>query len=246
MLTSVFSTSSRSSPNVFGTVQEDNESVVKPLRQRALREAVFETLLHAIVCGEIKAGDWLSHQKLAERFEVSATPVREALQVLASFGIVENQHNRGTVVRPFGNTQIEELYYVRALLEAEATRLACNRLDPVHLQEIKSKTSELLAHESSNWITEVPKVDKKLHDIIAEACGNQRLKEEIFRYHVFIFIPKEVHPSSHRLILAEHIQIIDELLKQQPEKAATAILNHIRNGAKMCNSLLFHASAENA
>lgn len=246
MLTSALSTHPIATPAAFASSPDSNGSVVKPLRQRALREAVFETLLHAIVCGEIKAGDWLNHQKLAESFEVSATPVREALQVLASFGIVENQHNRGTVVRPFGTTQLEELYYVRALLEAEATRLACHKLDPLRLQEIKSKTSELLSRESSEWITEVPKIDKKLHELIAEACGNQRLKEEIYRYHVFIFIPKTVHLPSHRLVLVEHIQIIDELLEQQPEKAAEAILHHIRNGAKMCNSLLFQTPTVNA
>src|SRR3954470_104228 len=108
MSASVFSTNLPMVPSGFIASPGNSASVVRPVRQRALREAVFETLLHAIVCGEIKAGDWLSHQKLAERFEVSATPVREAIQVLASFGIVENQHNRGTVVRPFGSLQIEE------------------------------------------------------------------------------------------------------------------------------------------
>jgi DNA-binding GntR family transcriptional regulator len=214
-------------------------SVVRPLRQRALREHVFETLLQAIVCGEIKAGDWLNHQRLAERFEVSATPVREALQELASFGIVDNQHNRGTVVRPFGPVQLEEIYFIRALLEAEATRLACHRLDPVHLNEIRSKTANMLEHESPIWFNEVPKIDKELHELIAETSGKQRLKEEIFRYHVFIFIPRTVKLEAHRSVLVEHLAIIDELLSGRAEKAAQAMLDHIANGGKACSSLLF-------
>ncbi len=220
------------------------ESVLKPVRQRALREAVFETLLNGIVSGEMKAGDWLNHQKLAERFEVSATPVREALQELASFGIVENQHNRGTVVRPFGPKQIEELYSVRALLEAEATRLACTRLNPAQLQEIGARTSELLSSESSAWVTEVPKIDQRLHGLIAEACGNQRLKEEIHRYHVFIFIPKTLHLPAYKSVLVDHMQIIDELVSQHSDNAAKAMLKHLQNSAKACDALLFPTSQE--
>ena len=216
-----------------------DRSFVQPLRPRALREMVFEILLQAIVRGEIKEGDWLNHQQLATRFDVSPTPVREALQQLALFGIVENQHNRGTVVRPFGPTQIEEIYYVRALLEAEATRLACKRIESSRLREIKSKTVELQSNESPEWITEVPKIDKKLHDLIAEACANQRLKEEIFRYHVFMFTPRTLRLEPHAMVLAEHLVIIEALLDNQPEKAAQAMMKHLHNGANACKELLF-------
>lgn len=223
-------------------VPTDRPSPFKPLRPRALREMVFEVLLEAIVVGDMKAGDWLNHQELAKRFEVSPTPVREALQQLALFGIVENHHNRGTVIRPFGPTQLEEIYLVRALLEAEATRLACHQLSRACLQEIKTRTSELLEHESLHWVTEAPKIDKRLHDFIAENCGNQRLKEEIYRYHVFIFIPKTVPASAQRLLLTEHMGILDALLDQQVDKATELVSQHVRNSASVCSSLLFPSS----
>ncbi len=226
-------------PSVLSHSSRVHKPVVKPLRPKALREIVFETLLYAIVHGEIKSGDWLNHQQLAERFQVSATPVREALQHLASFGIVENQHNRGTVVRPFGPKQVEDIYHVRALLEIEATRLAFGKIDLFSLDEMKSRTSELLSNESPDWITEVPIVDKGLHELIAGACGNPRLKEEIYRYHVFIFIPRTFQLEPYRQVLAEHLLIIDGLLSQKPAQAAQAMLDHIHNGAKTCNSLLF-------
>jgi DNA-binding GntR family transcriptional regulator len=219
-------------------------SFVQPLRPRALREMVFEILLQAIVRGEIKEGDWLNHQQLATRFDVSPTPVREALQQLALFGIVENQHNRGTVVRPFGPTQIEEIYYVRALLEADATRLACKKLDSTRLAEIKSETARLSTNESPEWITEVPKVDKQLHQFIAETCGNNRLKEEIFRYHVFIVIPRTLQLQPHATVLAEHLKIMDALINRQADEAAQAMLDHIRGGAKACNELLFRSGIQ--
>ncbi len=233
-------------PAPFVVAATKIDSSFQPLRPRALREMVFEILLQAIVSGEMKTGDWLNHQQLAKRFDVSSTPVREALQQLALFGIVENQHNRGTVIRPFGPTQIEEIYYVRALLEAAATRLACAQIDPAQLNVIKTKTAELLAHETANWAIEVPKIDKDLHDLIGRSCGKQRLQEEIHRYHVFIFVPKPFHLDAHRIVLAEHLEIIEHLEKHQPEKAAQAMLDHIHHGAKMCQGLLFGDRRENA
>lgn len=229
-----------SSPIASDLAAPTNGSSLRPVRQRALREVVFETLLHAIVKGELKSGEWLNHQRLASQFAVSATPVREALQELVSFGIVENQHNRGTLVRPFGPRQLEEIYSVRALLEAEATRLACPHLDGIQLRKLRTQTCDLLKNDSA-WPTEVPKVDKALHAMIINACGNQRLKEEISRYHVFIEIPRTPQHEAHALVLEEHLEIIDSLIQRNPESAAHAMRQHIESAARSCNSLLFPA-----
>jgi DNA-binding GntR family transcriptional regulator len=203
-----------------------------------LREIVFETLLHAIVKGELKSGEWLNHQRLASQFGVSATPIREALQELVSFGIVENQHNRGTLVRPFGPRQLEEIYSVRALLESEATRLACPVLDQTALRDLRLQTCNLRQNEVA-WPTEVPKVDKALHAMVINACGNRRLKEEISRYHVFIDIPRTPQQPAHALVLTEHLEILDNLIEGSPERAAQAMRQHIESAARSCNSLLF-------
>src|SRR5262249_7392194 len=118
-----------------------------PVRQRALRESVFEVLLTAIVRGQMKPGIWSNHKLLAEQLNVSVTPLREALQELAACGIIENHYNRGTIVRPFGPPQIFEIFQVRAILEAEATRLACDRIDSATLAELQSQASELISKE---------------------------------------------------------------------------------------------------
>lgn len=238
-------------PKPRSSADEDAQADVmsiRPVRQRALRESVFETLLLAIVRGEMKSGAWFNHQRLAEHLQVSVTPLREALQELASCGIIESQYNRGTMVRPFGPVQLSEIFHVRALLEAEATRLACTRMDAAALAEIKSQTSDLMTETSSPyWPTEVISNDDKFHTLIASFCGNQRLKEEIFRYRSLLTCIRRAVADHHYpfdVALPEHLAVIEALLRQKPEEAASAMTAHILNSAKICSEVLFPEAKE--
>jgi DNA-binding GntR family transcriptional regulator len=213
-----------------------------PVRQRALRESVFEVLLLAIVRGEMKPGNWSNHKALAEQLQVSVTPLREALQELAACGIIENQYNRGTIIRPFGPTQLFEIFHVRALLEAEATRLACSQIDHGALKELQSQTTDLMSRESSDWTSLVVNHDDNFHSLIASSCGNQRLQEEIFRYRSLLTSIRRAVADHHYpfdLALPEHLVVIEALLRNQPDEAAKAMNHHILSSAKICSDLLF-------
>jgi DNA-binding GntR family transcriptional regulator len=235
-------------------VATDNSPELKslalnPVRQRALREHIFEELLLAIVRGELKPGIWPNHQQLAKDLRVSVTPLREALQELAAHGIVENPYNRGTIVQPFGTTQLLELFHVRALLESEAARLACPRIDHAALAKLQSQISRLTRKESANWNTEVIAEDENLHSLIAASCGNQRLKNEIFRYRSLLACIRRAVAGHHfpfTLALTEHLAIIEALLRQQPDEAAKAMTDHILSSAKICSGVLFPEANSNA
>ncbi len=213
-----------------------------PVRQRALRESVFEILLLAIVRGEMKPGNWSNHKLLAEQLHVSVTPLREALQDLAACGIIENHYNRGTIVRPFGPAQLTEIFHVRALLEAEATRLACSQMDPEALIELQAQTAGLMSKETPEWASQVITSDDNLHTLIASSCGNQRLREEIFRYRSLLTSIRRAVADHHfpfDLALPEHLEIIEALLARESDEAAKAMTRHILSSAKICSDLLF-------
>ena len=214
----------------------------RPVRQRALRESVFEVLLSAIVRGEMAPNVCLNHKQLAEQLQVSATPLREALQELTACGIAENQHNRGTIVRPFGPVQLSEIFHVRAVLETEATRLACPRIDHATLTELQSQTTRLMSKKDSNWAAQVMASDDSIHTLIASSCGNQRLKEEILRYRSLLKCIRRAvadHQYPFTMALPEHLVVIKAILRKKPEEAAKAMTQHILNAAKICSDLLF-------
>lgn len=216
--------------------------ILGPVRKRALRESVFEALLLAIVRGEMKPGFWSNHKALADQMQVSVTPLREALQDLAVCGIIENQYNRGTIIRPFGPTQLLEIFHVRSLLEAEATRLACPQIDRDALTKLQQQTRALISKQSPTWDSEVIAEDESLHALIAVSCGNQRLKEEISRYRSLLACIRRAVADHHypfQVALPEHLAIIESLLRGQPEAAAKAMTDHILSSAKVCSEVLF-------
>jgi DNA-binding GntR family transcriptional regulator len=84
----------------------------------------------AIVSGELAPGSVLRQEQLSERFDVSRTPVREALRRLAALGLVSFEPNRGVRVRSISPSELREAFLVRAELEALATEVATPRMTP--------------------------------------------------------------------------------------------------------------------
>src|SRR5688572_28158158 len=101
------------------------------------RGRVVSHILHSIFTGKFKGGDRLVEEELASIIGVSRTPVRESFCELATIGVIELKPNAGALVRPFGPTQIREMYHIRRLLESEAARLAADRIDHPALHDIR-------------------------------------------------------------------------------------------------------------
>ena len=100
------------------------------------RQAIVESLLADVFGGRLRAGQHLVTQELAERFGVSHTPIREALIALAGIGIIDLLPNRGAVVRQVTAKDVREVCQVRRVLECEAARRACGRIDLAELNAL--------------------------------------------------------------------------------------------------------------
>src|SRR6185295_2964356 len=90
----------------------------------------------AIVSGELEPGTVLRQEQLSEQFEVSRTPIREALRRLAALGLVSFVPNRGVRVRTIQADELYEAFLVRAELESLATELAASRMTDESLEEL--------------------------------------------------------------------------------------------------------------
>src|SRR6266705_3268452 len=112
----------------------DRGSVVN-LNRTVLRDQVKEILLKRILDGEYKPGDRLVEMHIAQEFEISQAPVREALRELEALGFVESEPYRGTHVRAVTKSELTEIYPVRAALEEVAARAAALRLENVEALE---------------------------------------------------------------------------------------------------------------
>ena len=93
-------------------------SLFQPMMEsRPIREIAYEVLKHAIITGEIPAGERIVETDYAERLHISRTPLREALRKLERDGLVEYVLRRGVVVRAFTIADVEEIYTIRNALE---------------------------------------------------------------------------------------------------------------------------------
>jgi DNA-binding GntR family transcriptional regulator len=208
------------------------------------RQTIVESILSDVFQGRLRAGGHLVTRELAERFGVSHTPIREALIALAGIGIVDLLPNRGAVIRRVTAHEAREIYQVRRALECEAVRLACGRID---LRELHSLADELRVLTAARHLTgrrfieRARVLDSRLHDMIAESCGNRFLGKEIGRlktlfraFRDLAWEYDEARNDYHRLAeeTHEHLAIVDALLAGQPREAALAMARHLRSGAR--------------
>ncbi|MCB1234298.1 MAG: GntR family transcriptional regulator [Verrucomicrobiae bacterium] len=192
------------------------------------RQIPAQGILRAIFNGEFRSGDPLREVALAERFKVSRTPIRESLRELEGLGVVEHRVNCGAVVMPFGARQVREIYEVRRLLETEAARKAAGRVPPAELNRLKLAFESLLASgdEDVNW-----RLDRDLHQAIADHCGNDRLAREIGRYANLIQAVREAVGALmpvQEITVRQHLEILEALLARDPAAAAAAMGRHLQ------------------
>jgi DNA-binding GntR family transcriptional regulator len=219
----------------------------EPVARGSLRQQVTARLLSAVFLGRFAPGQRLIVQKLASAYDVSPTPVRESLVELAALGIVELLPNRGAVVLPFGPEQVREISQVRRVLEVEATRCACGRIDEAELAALCDGLERLASRKPDEARDrDARELDNRLHGLIAESCGSARLTAEIHRYLTLFRTLRDV--GHHRDAatnysrsddVPEHLDILRRLGAADADGAAAAMDTHIRCATTAVLEVLF-------
>lgn len=206
-----------------------------PVFNLSLGELVYQRLVNALVAGQFKGGEELNEVTLAAHFQVSRTPIREALRRLAAEGFVVNQRNKQAIVVEMSRTDVMETYQVRQILEASAAGLAAVNLDAARLRELRRLATLAAPPANGQWGTEERQFDEALHQTIAESCGNARLHREIVRYGNLVrFVRSRVARSPKRLAQghAEHLRILKALEARDARRAETEMADHIASALR--------------
>jgi DNA-binding GntR family transcriptional regulator len=208
------------------------------------RQAIVESLLADVFHGRLRAGQRLVTQQLAERFGVSHTPIREALIALAGLGLLDLLPNRGAVVRAVGTRDVREIAQVRRVLECQATRSACGRIELAELRALADDLRGLIERPAAgiaDFIERARQVDTRLHDTIALSCGNNFLAQELGRLKTLFrafrdvsYVRHEARNDRDRLAeeAREHLAIVEALLAGDARIASRAMARHILSGAR--------------
>lgn len=219
--------------------QITTHTTVPPARAHSLAERAYLEIRNQILKGELPVGVALSRRKLAEELKISVPPVTEALLHLERDGLVESKPRVGTRVRIPTRQDVEDRSLLREALETQAARLFTERAtaaEKKELQQMGRRVDQLYAagEKSSGdreFLFSVNTYHMKLHLRIAECARCPALRDAIEKEQVLIFNWLFDTAAERRKLGSDyHACLTDVLATSSPEKASTAMRNHIRYG----------------
>ncbi|MDR1994129.1 GntR family transcriptional regulator [Azonexus sp.] len=141
----------------------------------ALYQEVAERLRQRIFAHELTPGTWIDEQKLAEQYGISRTPLREALKVLASEGLVELKPRRGCYVTEISRQDLDDIFPLMAMLEARCAVEAVHRAKPADILDLEGIHERLEAAARDSRIDAFFEANQAFHRKIQELSGNRWL-----------------------------------------------------------------------
>ncbi len=141
----------------------------------ALYQEVAERLRQRIFAHELTPGTWIDEQKLAEQYGISRTPLREALKVLASEGLVELKPRRGCYVTEISRQDLDDIFPLMAMLEARCAVEAVRHARPVDVRDLEGIHERLEAAARDGRIDAFFEANQEFHRRIQELSGNRWL-----------------------------------------------------------------------
>jgi DNA-binding GntR family transcriptional regulator len=195
-------------------------------------QAIYLALRERILSNDIAPGTRLVMRDVANHYESSDIPVREALRMLERDGLVETAPYRGATVTTLTAKEVEETYFIRSHLESIATGLAAERITDAELARLDELMIELQAAVDAHDGPAFSELNLQFHHTIVASCGNDMLREltmDIWQRHsgfqrVFRMVPGRLATSQ-----GEHEGIMAALRDHDAERASRLALLHKRS-----------------
>ncbi len=146
-----------------------------PPLSRSASAAASEVIREAIIDGRLAPGQRLKEEELARELGMSRTPVREALLLLQSEGLVESIPRRGATVRSYAADDLDDMYQLRAVLEGYAARRAATRISRDDIARLEESCARFDRLRAEDGLRDLVKENLLFHNVILDAAGSDRL-----------------------------------------------------------------------
>lgn len=201
--------------------------------QRTLSDYVADQLRQAILSDKIKPGQRLVEQDLAESMQTSRGPVRDALKILETEGLVDRQSHRGAFVAELTSEDVREIYTLRAALENLAIRYAISNASDAQIDELGKIVQEMerMAQRDYNQI-EATDLDMEFHHTLLKITGHKRLLNAWVAMSAQIRLVLLKHrlwnPKDHReRSVSWHARIVEALRRRDLDQATKELHMHM-------------------
>jgi len=209
------------------------------LTPKALYEEVAELLRQRIFSNELAPGSWIDELRLAEAYGISRTPLREALKVLATEGLVTMKVRRGAYVTEVSDKDQSDVYHLLSLLESDATGVVAQQASDTELAELVQIHQEL--HAAKDNTERFFEVNERFHMRLLEMANNR------WRTQLVLDLRKVMKLNRHNSLfksgriaesLQEHQDIMDALLAHDAALSQQRMQTHFKNGLQAASSPL--------
>lgn len=204
------------------------------LKQRALYEEVAELLRQRIFSRELPPGNWIDELKLAEEYGISRTPLREALKVLATEGLVTMKVRRGAYVTEVNEKDLRDVFHLMAVLEADAASAVAQTATDQQIQELEALHQQLekAAKDRKDHIRFFT-INEAFHIRLLQIADNKWREQMVADLRKVMKLNRAQSLLKTGRIeesLAEHAAIMVALKKRDANAAQAAMRVHIDSG----------------
>lgn len=203
-----------------------------------LKERAYQELRRLIINGELKQGEFLTERSLAEKLEMSRTPIRSAVERLESEGLVSYTPNKGIFISEMSLNKVVDFFDFRMAIESYVVRkLAIQSLseeDRSWFEENLGQQQDCLKRNDYSLFTEL---DSEFHRKLARVYGNseviqvmERLQDKLFQIALKVLRKdnSRIHASYN-----DHVHIYGCILKGDPDEASKEIIQHLEFGKRI-------------
>ena len=151
-----------------------------------LSAGLYTELQKDILSGALPDGSKLTEQAVCKRYNVSRTPVREALRQLEADGLIENIPNRGAYVTGLSKRDISDLFDLRALFEVQAVEWAIKRMESADIDRLSESLEFMEFYTLKDDVDKVLSFNSQFHSIIYAGTGNRKLRRSLEVYQTYL------------------------------------------------------------
>lgn len=200
------------------------------------RSGAYESFLKCLMKGEFRPGRLVTQREICDATGATITAVREALKRLEGEGIVELIAKKGVILHEITADEVREIYQLRKLIEVPAVRAYAQDHDPAEVEALRRRTREIMeapmetAEQRQALVQRRTQLDWDLHQTFLGALRSS-LIDDIFRNletrQMLVRLQLPPRYLSHGEAFAEHLDILDAIGAQAPEKAVELMANHL-------------------
>jgi DNA-binding GntR family transcriptional regulator len=222
------------------------QSISEPpgaLEHLRLRDAVAARLRDMIVSGELEPGERLYEGKIAQEFEISRNPVREAMLWLEARGLVHVIPRRGTYVARVDMEELRQIEEVRGVVEALAAERAAQLRTAEHIEQLQDCIARGIAHKRAGDNLAAAQAHREFHETVGRTAGNDVLDGVLRSLRQQAELTFLVLQDERRTTWEDHQAILDAIAAGDSALAARLTREHIAGGIRLMESRLLVKAA---